>query len=116
MSSNRRLYTILSLLILPSLVLAGAIKHVRHPHWTDKYDRYFKKYAKHYFGAGFDWRWFKAQGIAESGLRAGAVSPAGAKGIMQIIPTTFEEIRAKNPHFRNIDDPQWNIAAVIYFS
>jgi len=117
MRPGRRGYWILLLLmmIIPSLLLAGAVKHVRHPHWTDKYDRYFKKYAKHYFGAGFDWRWFKAQGIAESGLQAKAKSPAGAKGIMQIIPSTFKEIKAENPHFLSIDDPHWNIAAAVYY-
>jgi len=28
-----------------------------------------------------------------------------AKGIMQILPSTFEEIRKKNPHYKSIDDP-----------
>ena len=54
----------------------------------DDYDRLFRKYTKHYFGPHFDWRWFKAQGIAESGLRPNAHSSAGAKGIMQILPAT----------------------------
>mgnify|MGYP000078400240 CR=1 FL=1 len=101
--------------LIPALLLAGAFKHVQDKHWTGKYDRYFKKYSKHYFGPGFDWHWFKAQGIAESGLRAGATSPAGAKGIMQILPSTFAEIKKKNPHYQSIDDPHWNIAAAIYY-
>jgi len=105
----------LSLLLIPTLVLASVVKQVEHPRWTDKYDRYFKKYTKHYFGAGFDWRWFKAQGIAESGLRPKVRSKAGARGLMQIIPSTFKEIQQKNPHFVNIDDPHWNIAAAIYY-
>ena len=33
-----------------------------------RYDDTFKRYSKRYFGAGFDWRYFKAQGMAESGL------------------------------------------------
>ena len=103
------------LLLLPSLVLASVAKHVEHAHWDDQYDRYFRKYAKHYFGAGFDWRWFKAQGIAESGLDANARSRAGARGVMQIMPATFAEIRDKNPHFTSIDDPHWNIAAAIWY-
>ena len=28
---------------------------------SDRYDSYFKKYAKRYFGVGFDWKLFKAQ-------------------------------------------------------
>lgn len=105
----------LVLLLMPTLVLAAAVKHVRHDHWTDKYDRHFRKYAKHYFGPGFEWRWFKAQGIAESGLRPDARSSAGARGLMQIMPSTFEEIKRDNPHFLSIDDPHWNIAAGIYY-
>jgi soluble lytic murein transglycosylase-like protein len=101
--------------MIPSLVSGGAFNHVQDKHWTSKYDHHFKKYAKHYFGPGFDWRWFKAQGIAESGLSATASSPAGAKGIMQILPSTFEEIRKTNPHYSSIDDPHWNIAAGIYY-
>jgi len=103
------------LTLLPSLALAAMIKDVDHRHWTDKYDRHFKKYSKHYFGAGFDWRWFKAQGIAESGLEPNAKSSVGALGVMQIMPATYKEIREANPHFRGIDDPKWNIAAGIYY-
>jgi soluble lytic murein transglycosylase-like protein len=103
------------LTLLPSLALAAVLKHVDHRHWTDEYDRHFRKYSKHYFGAGFDWRWFKAQAIAESGLQPKARSSVGAKGLMQIMPATYEEIREANPHFRTIDDPKWNIAAGIYY-
>lgn len=103
------------LALLPTLLSAEVFKHVRHKYWTGKYDHHFRKYSKHYFGPGFDWHWFKAQGIAESGLRADALSSAGAKGVMQILPSTFEEIRRENPHFTSIDDPHWNIAAGIYY-
>jgi soluble lytic murein transglycosylase-like protein len=83
--------------------------------WTDKYDSHFRKYAKHYFGPGFDWRWFKAQAIAESGLKANARSKSGARGLMQIMPATFHEIQKKNPHLKDITSPRWNIAAGIYY-
>jgi membrane-bound lytic murein transglycosylase F len=108
------------LLLLPALALAGVHghvehKHVDHDHWPDDYDRLFRKYTKHYFGPHFDWRWFKAQGIAESGLRPGASSHAGAIGIMQIMPATYREITEDNPHLLDISDPRWNIAAGIYY-
>lgn len=83
--------------------------------WTTKYDSYFRKYSKRFFGVGFDWKWFKAQAIAESNLRDNAESWVGAKGIMQIVPRTFEEIQSKNPTFTDIDEPRWNIAAGIYY-
>jgi membrane-bound lytic murein transglycosylase F len=107
---------LLLLSLIPLLALAStATKSVRHEHWTKKYDQYFSKYAKHYFGPLVDWYWFKAQGIAESGLVPGLKSSAGAKGLMQILPATFREIQERNPHFTNIDDPRWNIAAGIYY-
>lgn len=80
---------------------------------TERYDHHFRKYAKRYFGAGFDWRLFKAQGIAESGLDSAATSPAGARGVMQLLPSTFEAIRSRNPELVSIDHPEWNIAAGI---
>jgi membrane-bound lytic murein transglycosylase F len=85
------------------------------PAWTTQYDAYFQKYSKHYFGPLFEWQWFKAQAIAESGLREAANSPTGARGLMQILPSTFREIRRSNPHFEDIRAPRWNIAAGIYY-
>jgi membrane-bound lytic murein transglycosylase F len=107
----------LLMLLLPvSYAYAGSHKHVKHKHWTNKYDRHFKKNTKHYFGPGFDWHWFKAQGIAESGLKPKAKSGKGAVGIMQIMPSTYKEILTKNPHLGNIEEPRWNIAAAIYYN
>ena len=102
-------------IFLPVLAYAGVEKHVRHPHWTDEYDGLFRKYTKHYFGPHVDWHWFKAQGIAESGLRPDARSPVGARGIMQIMPATYEEIRERVPFLANIEEPRWNIAAGIFY-
>ncbi|MEN8178461.1 MAG: transglycosylase SLT domain-containing protein [Pseudomonadota bacterium] len=103
------------LVLLPGLALAGVFKHVKHEHWSDEYDHYFRKYTKHYFGPHIDWQWFKAQGIAESGLSPKANSPVGAIGLMQIMPATYAEIKEKNPHFTQIEEPRWNIAAGIYY-
>lgn len=83
--------------------------------WATKYDGYFRKYTKRYFGAGFDWQWFKAQAIAESNLKQDAKNWVHAKGIMQLMPKTFHEIKKKNPSFVDINEPRWNIAAGIYY-
>jgi membrane-bound lytic murein transglycosylase F len=80
---------------------------------TDRYDPIFRKYSKRYFGPTFDWHYFKAQGFAESGLQPTAVSWVGARGVMQLMPSTFREISTRRPEFRSIDDPEWNIAAGI---
>ncbi|MGD2117936.1 MAG: transglycosylase SLT domain-containing protein [Chromatiales bacterium] len=114
-----RQYAILSVLMcLPALLYAFSLqndKHVKDDHWTDEFDVYFKKYAKHYFGPHVDWHWFKAQGIAESNLNPDAKSAVGALGIMQIMPATYEEILEKNPHLPKTKDPRWNIAAGIFY-
>jgi membrane-bound lytic murein transglycosylase MltF len=80
---------------------------------TDRYDPAFQKYTKRYFGVGFDWRPFKAQGMAESNLKATARSRVGARGIMQLMPSTFQVIQTARPDFKSIDDPEHNIAAGI---
>ena len=80
---------------------------------ADRYDETFRRYSKRYFGPAFDWRWFKAQGMAESNLDSAATSRVGARGVMQLMPATFSAIRSRRPEFGTIDDPEWNIAAGI---
>jgi membrane-bound lytic murein transglycosylase F len=83
---------------------------------TDRYDDTFRKYTKRFFGPGFDWRVFKAQGMAESNLNPDAKSWVGARGIMQLMNSTFREVRSKNPELGRITDPEWNIAAGISYN
>jgi len=106
--------------LLALLLVAGAlaprpgIAQVR-PH-PDRYDDTFRKYSKRYFGPGYDWRVFKAQGMTESNLRETARSRFGACGVMQLLPRTFHEIASQNPDIRRaINDPEWNIAAGISY-
>lgn len=112
------LFSKYALVLLGWVIVAGFSAHARPvetDRWTDKYDRHFKKYSKRYFGPHFEWRWFKSQGIAESNLEPDATSPVGARGIMQILPSTFGDIQKVNPTFAGLDDPRWNIAAGIYY-
>jgi len=106
-------------LLLPLQTGSARSAHTLEPanseKWTDRYDRHFRKYTKRYFGPAFDWHWFKAQAIAESTLKPNARSRSGARGLMQITPGTFKEIRRSNPHYDTIDEPRWNIAAGIYY-
>ena len=82
-----------------------------------EYDGYFSKYGKRFFGPGFDWKYFKAQAVAESGLDPEARSRVGALGLMQIMPATFAEILHKNPLIKGgREQPRWNIAAGIYYN
>jgi soluble lytic murein transglycosylase-like protein len=104
---------------LLGLALAGPAPAADPPvdsaRYTSEYDGHFQKYAKRYFGPHFDWRWFKAQAITESNLDPRALSSAGAMGLMQVLPSTFAEIQRANPHFRDIHEPRWNIAAGIWY-
>jgi membrane-bound lytic murein transglycosylase F len=95
-----------------ALALAGSAGAQRS---ADRYDDTFRKYSKRFFGVGHDWRIFKAQGLTESRLDSAATSRVGARGLMQLMPSTFREIQSKNPEWRRLDDPEWNIAAGIYY-
>jgi membrane-bound lytic murein transglycosylase F len=80
---------------------------------ADRYDQTFRKYSKRYFGIGFDWRVFKAQAMAESEMNPNAKSWVGARGLMQLMPSTYKDIQSRATGFGSIDDPEWNIAAGI---
>ena len=55
--------------------------------------------------------WVRAVMQAESGGDAGATSPAGAIGLMQIMPDTYAELRARYGLGANAYDPHDNIIA-----
>jgi membrane-bound lytic murein transglycosylase F len=121
-----------AVLVLPMLGVATAEAHAQQPgikkagsaieraaqaraaaKATSQFDDTFKKYGKRYFGPGFDWNYFKAQAMAESNLDPNAKSYVGARGLMQLMPTTYTMIQTKRPEFGEINDPEWNIAAGI---
>ncbi len=65
--------------------------------YSNCYDRYFQRGAQEFFGDRLHWLWFKAQAVAESSLNPEAGSPAGALGVMQLMPGTAAEMAAKHP-------------------
>lgn len=110
------MHTLLLALMLIQLPAGDMGDYSRFSRFT-KYDSYFSKYTKRYFGVGFDWRYFKAQAIAESNLRPAARSPVGASGLMQIMPDTLEEIRRRHGAIAgSVDQPRWNVAAGIWYN
>ncbi len=71
------------------------------------YAPFFKKYASEY---AFDYLAIVAQGYQESGLDNSKVSHRGARGIMQLLPST-----AKQMGYKDLSDPEQNIAAGIKY-
>ena len=67
------------------------------------YDNLFKKYAAQ---IGWDWRMLTALVWKESAFRIEAISPKGAEGLMQMIPTTASKFSADN-----MLDPEENLKA-----
>lgn len=61
-------------------------------------------------GQPFDWRWVKAQIQAESAFKPGAVSPAGARGLMQLMPGTSRDLARQMGVPDAPFDPYVNIA------
>lgn len=95
----------------PREKLAQAVQRRAAERASTRYDEQFRKYSKRYFGPHFDWRYFKAQAMAESDLNPNAKSRVGARGLMQLMPSTYQLIRSRRPEFGPINDPEWNIAA-----
>jgi len=114
---QERFWTIIKALVILLLLMPITAHAFERYNRVVKYDKYFSKYSKRYFGPGFDWHYFKAQAVAESRLQADARSRVGAEGVMQIMPRTFEEITRKNPGIKGSrKQPRWNIAAGIYYN
>lgn len=111
MSISRGLAAAL-LLLAPLLASAQRKPTAKKP---ADYDDTFRKYSKRFFGPAFDWKLFKAQGMTESNLDMTARSRVGARGVMQLMPSTFRAIRSENDELKWIDDPHMNIAAGIQY-
>jgi soluble lytic murein transglycosylase-like protein len=101
--------------LLLATLLAAQPAHAQLVREHDQFDETFRKYSKRFFGPGFDWKYFKAQGLAESNLRPDARSYVGARGVMQIMPGTYAELRKKNRSLGKLEDPESNIAAGIMY-
>lgn len=65
-----------------------------------QYDQLIRNSVLEFLPANYDWRLYKGQIMAESSFRPDAVSPAGARGLAQIMPATWEQYK-----YRGIDDP-----------
>ena len=71
------------------------------------YDNLVQKYAEQY---GFDWRLITAQMYQESRFNPKAKSPAGARGLMQIMPRTADSLG-----FSDVETPATGIQAGVKY-
>jgi membrane-bound lytic murein transglycosylase F len=82
--------------------------------WTAQYDTLYANAGAKYFSE-IDWRWLKAQGIAESGLDPTAVSSTGAAGIAQFEPETWADTCSEMGVEGNAHEPVYAIPAQAYY-
>jgi len=97
-------------LVVPVPKPTPAYKHTfnvlrNRPEITDRYDDIIIKQARR---RGIDPRLVKAIIAAESEFSNSALSPRGARGLMQILPETAEEFGVARA---NLNDPKANIQA-----
>jgi membrane-bound lytic murein transglycosylase MltF len=71
--------------------------------------KYFKRYSQEY---DFDWLMIAAQAYQESGIDQSKRSPAGAVGVMQLLPSTAAD---PNVNIRKIDILENNIHAGVKY-
>lgn len=71
--------------------------------YISKYDKLFKRYAP---TVGWDWRLMAAQAYVESKFNTNARSWVGARGLMQVMPSTARGYRT-NP--RNLNNPETSL-------
>ncbi len=88
------------------------IKNTTSPVQTERLhtiSQHIKKYSELY---GFDWLLIAAQGYQESGLNQNKRSPAGAIGIMQVLPSTARDASVR---ILDISKPDKNIEAGVKY-
>lgn len=71
----------------------------------DRYDSLLRYYADQH---GLDWRWLKAQMLAESAADPQAVSPVGALGLAQFMRATWAEWWDGTPGIQGAPPAWWN--------
>lgn len=93
------------------MAYGGVKRHVRAPYLSLKkgiispYDEHFMRHSRN---IGWDWKLMAAQCYQESGFDPQAVSWAGAKGLMQIMPGTANHLGLP---LEQIYNPEANIEA-----
>ena len=111
------------MLILLALLVPLIIQSLPHAQASPSaagYQRYFERYTELYWAdvPFVQWPLLESVAWAESGFRADAQSPAGAKGLLQITDSTLGDLIPKLPQLPphpNPFDPEISIMAGTYY-
>ena len=85
---------------------------------SGQWDQHFRKAVHIYWPEIYHrdgWCWLKAQCFVESNLRPDAVSPVGARGLCQFLPSTFAEYEQKTGKHGDINNPRDSIFASAWY-
>jgi soluble lytic murein transglycosylase-like protein len=83
------------LAVLAVIGVFGSLAERSRSRWDPgrtAYDRAIRRAAEAHMPQGWDWRIMKAMVQQESQFKAAAVSPAGARGLCQIMPDTARDL------------------------
>jgi len=83
----------LSILLAVGLASAWSSPALSSSEKLDRYDFQIYAAVQKYWPRGTDATWYKAQLYQESRLDPKAISPAGAKGLAQIMPGTWKDLK-----------------------
>ena len=90
-----------------SKAIPSVMNYNFRPDRISQYDKHFRKYAPE---INWDWRLLASQGYVESRFKNGLTSWAGARGIMQIMPSTA---RANGVSPRALDNPETSVRVAV---
>ena len=65
---------------------------------------------------GIDWRWLKAQCYQESRFKPNAISPVGASGVCQFMPSTWQDVPNFIKRGEGVFDAKTNIEAAAWYN
>lgn len=103
-----------ALILLAALALPGEVGAEGIPRAAAQYRSILVRAARFSWGLDAPVATMAAQVHQESGWRADAVSPAGARGLAQIMPATAAWLPEVAPHLGAADtwNPGWNLRAL----
>lgn len=115
MFSYRFRLLLIGVLVLIATTANASLNKLPVDRYSDRFDVHFQKYSKRFFGPVFEWKYWKAQAICESALNPEARSHCDARGLMQVMLPTWNDIRRTVDIGTDRFDARYNICAGIYY-